>query len=86
MMIIKTWSVGMALFHWQLMMLDLLKLNRYHGEAAGVRIMELSYQGTFVPGNESSIGGTFVPGNESSLVRKFQLPGVRLGCPAPIRL
>ena len=25
--------------------------------------MELSYQGTFVPGNESSVGGTFVPGN-----------------------
>ena len=33
--------------------------------------MELSYQGTFVPRNESSMGGTFVPGNESSLVRKF---------------
>jgi len=25
--------------------------------------MELSYQGTFVPRNESSMGGTFVPRN-----------------------
>jgi len=25
--------------------------------------MELSYQGTFVPRNESSMGGTFVPWN-----------------------
>ena len=38
------------------------------------RIMELSYQGTFVPGNESSIGGTFVPGNFRSLELSFQEP------------
>jgi len=29
-----------------------------------VQIMELSYQGPFVPGNKSSIGGTFVPKSE----------------------
>ena len=34
-------------------------------------IMELSYQGTFVPGNESSIGGTFVPGNFRSWEPSF---------------
>jgi len=28
--------------------------------------MELSYEGTFVPGNESSVGGTFVPWNSRS--------------------
>ena len=33
--------------------------------------MELSYQGTFVPGNESSIGGTFVPWNFRSQEPSF---------------
>jgi len=33
--------------------------------------MELSYQGTFVPRSESSIGGTFVPGNFRSLEPSF---------------
>ena len=35
------------------------------------RIMELSYQGTFVPRNESSMGGTFVPWNFRSQEPSF---------------
>jgi len=34
--------------------------------------MELSYQGTFVPGNESSMGGTFVRWNFRSLELSFR--------------
>jgi len=38
------------------------EISSYRMGRGAARIMELSYQ------------GTFVPGNESSLVRKFQLP------------
>jgi len=34
--------------------------------------MELSYQGTFVPRNESSMGGTFVPWNFCSQEPSFR--------------
>jgi len=39
--------------------------------------MELSYQGTFIPRNESSMGGTFVPWNFRSQEPSFRGTFVR---------
>ena len=38
------------------------------------RSRERKFQGTKVPGNESSTHGNFAPGSESTWERKFQLP------------
>jgi len=52
-------------------MMSFRRTRGLHSRQAVPRIMELSYQGTFVRGNESSIGGTFVPWNFRSLELSF---------------